>query len=837
VTRHTVLLLLALALPSIVFAQNPTQEAKNPPPDVPTFKTEVIATTPLPGVDLPLEAIPAPAQTALASDITASGSIDLSDFLNRRLTSVFVNEIQGNPFQPDINYRGYTASPLLGTPQGLSVYMDGVRLNQPFGDVVSWDLIPRAAIASTTLMPGSNPLFGLNTLGGALSVQTKDGRSFRGTSAQVVGGGYGRRSVEFEHGGANASGVDWYFTGNLFHDSGWRAASPSDVRQIFGKIGWRNTATDVHLTGAYADNALRGNSLQEQRLLAADYSSVYTTPDTTNNKATFVNATVRHRLTSQSAISLNGYFRNIRTDTLNGDINEGSLDQSVYQPSAADIQALTAAGYTGFPTAGANAANTPFPFWRCIAQSLQRDEPGEKCDGLLNRTTTTQDNYGVSGQVDARTSGGATSNRFTAGGAFDRSTVVFGQSSQLGYLIPDRSVTAVPGAFADGTSGGSVDGAPFDNRVDLTGTVRTASVYATDTISVNGIWHFTAAGRFNQTAVDNRDGMTPAPGPGSLTGSNTFNRFNPAVGLTVNPRADMNAYVSYSEGSRAPTSVELGCADPTSPCKLPNALAGDPPLSQVVTRTVEAGLRGGRRGISWSAGLFTATNYDDLLFVASTQTGFGYFRNFGRTRRQGVELSAAVRLPRATAGFGYSFVDATYQSAEVIGGAGNSTNDSATTGARGLDGNITISPGDRMPLIPEHTFKAYGDFQATPKLSVDVDLVAAASSFARGNEDNAHQPDSTYYLGPGSSPAYAIVNLGARYRLNRWLEAVAQVNNVFDHHYYSAAQLGPTGLTAAGAYIARPLPAINGEFPVVHSTFYAPGAPTTFWFGARVSIK
>ena len=89
--------------------------------------------------------------------------------------------MQGNPFQPDLNYRGYTASPLLGTPQGLSVYMDGVRLNQPFGDVVSWDLIPRQAIASMTLMPGSNPLFGLNTLGGALSIQTKDGRDAPGT--------------------------------------------------------------------------------------------------------------------------------------------------------------------------------------------------------------------------------------------------------------------------------------------------------------------------------------------------------------------------------------------------------------------------------------------------------------------------------------------------------------------------------------------------------------------------------------------------------------------------------------------------------------------------------
>lgn len=82
---------------------------------------------------------------------------------------------QGNPFQPDLNFRGFTASPLLGTPQGLSVYMDGVRLNQPFGDVVSWDLIPRSVIGSIALMPGSNALFGLNTLGGALAIQTKDG--------------------------------------------------------------------------------------------------------------------------------------------------------------------------------------------------------------------------------------------------------------------------------------------------------------------------------------------------------------------------------------------------------------------------------------------------------------------------------------------------------------------------------------------------------------------------------------------------------------------------------------------------------------------------------------
>ena len=180
-------------------AQSAPAQAPDTPP---AFKVEVIETTPLPGLDLRLDQVPAPVQTALAADIEASGALDLSDFLNRRFTGVFVNEMQSNPFQPDVNYRGYTASPLLGTPQGLSVYMDGVRLNQPFGDVVSWDLIPRMAIGSTTLMPGSNPLFGLNTLGGALSIQTKDGRANPGTTVRAIYGSDTRRAVEFEHGGS-----------------------------------------------------------------------------------------------------------------------------------------------------------------------------------------------------------------------------------------------------------------------------------------------------------------------------------------------------------------------------------------------------------------------------------------------------------------------------------------------------------------------------------------------------------------------------------------------------------------------------------------------------------
>src|SRR5262249_17057615 len=204
---------------------------------------DVVATPPLPRSDMPVRQTPAAIQISTERDIGNSAAADLSDFLNRRLSGVNINENQGNPFQPDVSYRGYTASPLLGTPQGLSVYLDGVRLNQPFGDVVSWDLIPRLAISDVAVGPGSDPLSGLNALGGAVSVETKDGRQAPGASVALSAGSFGRRSVEGEYGGVRASGFNWYVTGDLFHENGWRVASPSDVRQVFSKIGWQGETT------------------------------------------------------------------------------------------------------------------------------------------------------------------------------------------------------------------------------------------------------------------------------------------------------------------------------------------------------------------------------------------------------------------------------------------------------------------------------------------------------------------------------------------------------------------------------------------------------------------
>jgi outer membrane receptor protein involved in Fe transport len=800
------------------------------------YKVDVVSATPLPGVELQLQDIAAPVQSGTQRDMDQSGAINLSEFLNRRLDGVHVNEIQGNPFQADLNYRGLTASPLLGTPQGISVYMDGVRLNQPFGDVVSWDLIPRIAIAETTLMPGSNPVFGLNTLGGAISAHTKTGSGKPTTSVQMSGGSFNRGTFDIEHSGAASSGLNWYLAGSGFFEDGWREDSPSNVRQVFGKLGWQGPKTALGLSFSYANNSLIGNGPQEQRFLERDYKSIYTKPDITSNRSPFLNFSARHSLRNNLSLSGNVYYRYIRTNTLNGDLNDDSLDQAIYQPGAAERAALAAAGYTGVPAAGATAENTPFPLWRCIGNILINDEPAEKCNGLLNQTHTKQHNSGASGQLTWFGSLSGHHHQLTLGGGYDRSSAHFLQSTELGYINPDRSITGA-GGFGDGVTGGDVDGEPFDTRVDLDGRIHTESLYATDTLSLAKGVSFTIAGRYNRTTINNEDGIVPVAGPGSLSGSHLFNRFNPAAGITFSPLRTLNLYFGYSEASRAPTSIELGCADPEDPCKLPNAMTGDPPLQQVVARTWEAGVRGlGEGAVTWSFGYFRADNRNDILFVASEQTGFGYFKNFGRTRRQGAEADTRLRVSRFTFGGGYTFLEATYRSPETVDGSSNSANESAERGIKGLEDSQKIEPGDQIPLTPQHMVKAFTDIQVTSKFTVDFGMTAFSSSFARGNENNEHQPDGQYYLGPGKSPGYAVFELGSRYQVHARLQLFVQVNNLLNRKYYTAAQLGPTGFTGAGNFMARPFPAVAGEFPLQHATFYAPGAPRSAWAGLRLTF-
>ena len=810
----------------------------------PAQQVEVIGLSPLPGLDVAKDRVPANVQTARSADIETSGATDLAAFMNRRLGSVHINEVQNNPFQPDVNFRGFTASPLLGTAQGLSVYLDGVRLNQPFGDVVSWDLIPKSAIASIALMPGSNPLFGLNTLGGALAVTTKDGLKNPGTSVQVLGGSGQRAALEFETGGSRSDGLHWFVTGQKFHEKGWRDNSPSDVGQLFGKLGGRLGDARVALTAALADNDLNGNGLQEQRLLAAKRASVYTQPDNTKNRSLLLNLAATQSLSDALSVSGNVYWRKLRTSTVNGDINGGSLDQAVYlaTTSAADRAALTQAGYTGLPSTTETAANTPFPKWRCIAQALRGDEPAEKCNGLINRSSTAQSNHGLAAQLNWQGKLAGLDSQAMLGAALDISHVHFKQSTELGYLNPDHSVTGV-GAFGDGLTGGNVDGTPFDTQVDLSARTRTWSVLASQLLALNGQTHLTLAGRYNRSTVKSRDAITPGGGAGSLDGDHQFSRFNPALGLTWAATPQLTAYGGINQGSRAPSAVELGCADPANPCKLPNAMAGDPPLKQVVTTTLEAGLRGtAGPGSSWNIGLFSAENKDDILFVADNAAGYGYFKNFGKTRRQGLEAGfttslAGLAAGPITAGANYTFIDATFRSAEVLSGAGNSSNDAAQAGFPGVDGTLQIQPGNRIPLVPRHLLKLFAQAPLGAALSLGADVNAVSSTYARGNENMAHSPDGVYYLGSGSSAKYALLNLRGDWRPVAGLLVFVQINNALDRRYNTAAQLGATGFDANGNFVARPIAAnANGDRPLRSSTFFAPGAPRSFQLGLKYTF-
>lgn len=801
-------------------------------------RVEVVGVSPVAGSGVARDLIPAHVQTARAADLDRSQAADLSNFLNRRLGSVSLNEMQGNPLQPDVNFRGFTASPLLGSQQGLSLYLDGVRLNQPFGDVVSWDLIPKAAIASIALVPGSNPLFGLNTLGGALNVQTKDGFKHGGTSLQLQAGSWGRRTAEFEHGGHAADGTHWYVTGQKFQERGWRDDSPSDTAQLFAKLGRRSGDTDVALTASLADTDLNGNGLQEGRFLARDRASVYTKPDNTKNRAGLLNLALSQQLNDAWKLAGNVYARSIRTRTFNGDLNDDSLDQSLYQPSAAERAALTAAGYTGFPNAGESAANTPFPKWRCIAQALLKDEPGEKCNGVINQTRTNQHAAGFNVQANYDGPLLGLPSQSLVGAALDVSRSHFTQGSELGYLNADRSITGV-GAFGDGVNGGDVDGAPYDTRVDLSGRTRTLSAFASSVLTLGAGTHLTVAGRFNHTRVRNRDAITPGGGAGSLDGDHTFRRLNPTLGLTFTPVAGVNAWLGVNQGSRTPSSIELGCADPANPCKLPNAFAGDPPLKQVVTTTVEAGLRStAGSALAWNVGVFRADNRDDLLFVADDAAGFGYFKNFGKTRRQGVELGLSGQPAKGfTAGMNLTLLDATYRTAELVNGASNSGNDAALAGLPGVDGNITIAPGDRIPLVPRRLLKLYVDWDLGDAWSLGADAVATGGALARGNENGQHRPDGVHYLGAGRSAGYAVVNVNAAWTPTKGLKLFAQVNNLFDRAYATAAQLGPTGFNDAGNFQSRPFAAnANGDRPLRHGTFFAPGAPRSVNVGVKYSF-
>ncbi|MBI5862611.1 MAG: TonB-dependent receptor [Rhodocyclales bacterium] len=759
------LLVLAVAAtfyPALARAEGETETV----PELPVI--EVVGISPVRGLEQPRNEIPASVQSLDRRALQEGGSATLPELLNGRLNGVTVNEIQGNTFQADVNYRGFTASPLLGTPQGLSVYQDGVRINEPFGDVVNWDLIPRMAISGIDLIPGSNPLFGLNTLGGALSIHTKSGLTQRGATLEAELGSFGRRSASADFSG-KVGELGVYLAGTAFRDDGWRDFSPSKVDQFFGKLSHRNGPLEMDLAWTHADTDLTGNGLLPDSILQMRRESIFTKPDNTKNRLDLVSLNAGYWLDEKSRLSALVYHRRNRTQTLNGDVNDE------FEGSANDGD-IGANGGLGFDDE--TAAN--------------------------NRTRSLQRSWGGALQWSRQDD----NNHVAFGVTADASRTSFSQTTEEGIFDAQRGVI----------NGG---GETLDNQ--LIGTTRTWSVFATDTYKPSQHLAITTSLRYNHTRVTTVDQLNPGVSP-NLDGDFTYTKLNPSLGVTWQLSPAVTAFASMGQGNRTPSPIELACADPANPCSLPNAMQSDPFLKQVVTRTLEAGLRGQSGPWKWNAAAFTADNRDDILFVG-TSTSQGYFSNVGRTRREGLQLDASARTGNIEWRAGYSYVKAAYRSAACLLSPNNS---SSGTDPQCAADEIRIQSGNRLPGIPLHSLKLGAEYSLNDRWRLSADAVAFSRQYVRGNENNAHRAGGSF-LGSGEVAAYGVLNLGARVRLDRGWEATVKVNNVFDRHYASAGALGANPFDTNGSFQ-------TSSSAWTHETFTAPGAPRAVYFGLRLKI-
>ncbi|MDL2337089.1 MAG: TonB-dependent receptor [Pseudomonadota bacterium] len=744
-------------------AQSPTARAQTAPNTASSAelpRVEVIRVTPLPGLGVAKDQVPSNVQTINDRKLKQAHSLNLPDALASQLPSVTVNEIQGNPYQLDVNYRGFTASPLLGTPQGLSVFQDGVRINEPFGDTVNWDLIPKSALANITLLPGSNPLFGLNTLGGALSLQTKSGDTHPGTEVEMQAGSFGRRSIDLSHGQTIGESSHVFVAASAFDEDGWRDYSPSKVRQLFGKFGQRDTDYSWDLSLTAADNKLIGNGLLPSSLLRQRREGYYTLLDVTRNEMAMLNLNATARIDAGQQLAFTAYTRHTRTATRNGDLN----DEFVF-------------GVSDENTAGVE----------------HRTHTRQRGEGLALQWTLARDNH-----------------HLTLGASHDRAHTRFEQTSAVGSLSDTRSV--IP-----------LEADQLDARI--AGSSHTSSVYFTDLIDLRSNLQLTVSGRYNDTRVRTNDlgrRLADNPTDTTLDGSGTYQKFNPAAGLTWQVSPTLTAYGNLSQGNRAPSPIELGCSDPNHACVLPNALQSDPPLRQVVSRTLEAGLRGSFDGdLRWNASAFRTENKDDLLFI-STGTATGYFSNFGRTLRQGIELGLSQQMAAVSWSASYSFLRATYDSRACIVAQANST--AETSPACPGTAAIEVRPGNRIPGLPKHSLKLNADWRVTPEWMLGAQLSAYSDQYVRGNENNAHKPDGVDFNGSGRIGGYALLNLTTNLQLGRGWELFAKVTNVLDRHYATAGALGENAFTGNGNELRSP----------VTEQFTGPSAPRAAWVGVRL---
>jgi iron complex outermembrane recepter protein len=706
---------------------------------------DTIGTSPVPGSAIARDKVPANADVLPAADFDHARSPGLLDAIGQRLPGVSIGDQSGNEFQRDVNYRGFTASPVIGTPQGLAIYQNGVRVNEVFGDTVNWDFIPEIAINRLELVP-NNPVYGLNALGGAISIQMKNGFTYQGVESEVRAGSYGRIAVSAQAGGQNGN-IAAYVAADALNDKGWRDDSPSRLRRIYADIGMRGEDGEAHVTFTGANNFFGATAATPVQLLAQRWSSIYTAPQTTQNSLAFLTASASYKPSDTLSLQAVLYYRGFWQGHVDGNGTEAS------NQNCPDPNFLCFPDLMGNLTNLTNTAGQPVAATGTLATSVL---------GEIDRTWTTTNSYGGSLQATSTDKAFGHDNHLVVGMSVDRGHVQFTSNSELGTVNADQFpfVTGV-GVFIDQPSG---DLAPVSLLADTT----YLGFYATDTFDLTSRLSVTGGARFNVARIKLQDELGTA-----LNGDDQFMRLNPVVGLTYKVIPNLTLYAGYSEANRAPTPLELACSDPIRPCLIDSFLVADPSLKQVVAHTFEAGIRGkadfGRANgqFAWSLGAFHTRSDDDIINVASPLPGHGFFQNAGTTLRQGIEASVAYKQERWTAYANYTFIDATFQSVLLLSSPNNPMADPNTD-------NILVTPGDHIPAVPQHRFKAGAEYAVSDAWKVGADLNVVGSQYLAGDQSNRNP----------EVPAYWVVNFHTSYQVNKNVELFGLVRNLFNQHYY-----------------------------------------------------
>lgn len=706
--------------------------------------------SPIAGSEIPLVKVPSAVGRVTSEQITNEGTKQVQNVLQQQVPGIILSDTTGGGLRTDVSYRGFDASPVGGRSQAIAVYMNGIRINEAFGDTVNFDAIPAIAISDITVV-GSNPVFGLNAIGGAISFTMKDGFEYQGATIDVMGGSFGRRQISAEA-GARSGNFSAYAAGEYLAEDGFRDFSEADVKRMYTDLGFKKDGVELHLSfnGAKSDAGVVAATPVE--LLDIDWGRTFTSPQDTEFEVLMPSLRGSVQVTDTLTFSGMTYYRKFKQKVIDGNLSE--VDECADGGPNDGLLCLTEDGVE---------EPVEDQFGNTVSASLF-DGPL----GSIERINQDAESWGGTLQAVERYRLFDRPNQFLVGVSYDHGKVHYDTSSELG-TIGDRFVV-------DGSGIIVVEPDDLEPR-HLTSENTYYGLYFTNTLDVTDALAVTVGGRYNHATIkmDDLTGNFP-----ELDTTNKYDRFNPMAGATYKLGYGLSLYGSYAESNRAPTAAELGCAEPENPCFIESFLTDDPPLKQVISKSWEGGIRGehtswdGQR-LAWSLGYFHTLNTDDILNVAATTTGRGYFLNAGDTLRQGVEAAIGYQNKRLSTYASYAYVDATFET-DLILPAPNTPGAEECPVEEGGDEEAFcnfVSSGDNLPGIPKHRFKAGIQYWLTPQWKVGTDLVAASSQFFFGDEANNNRKLS----------GYTRVDLNTSYDVTENVQIYGLIKNVFDRRY------------------------------------------------------